>query len=369
MTRRRGNGEGSVFKEPSGRYRIAVSVWVNGKRKQVTRTAWKHADALAILTQMKQENAVNTLSSDRITFGDFLQKWLDDVVAHSRAPTTVSNYRNSCRTHLIPLLGRVKLRELSPLHVQGMLSDMIRSKKGPNAKKAAHRIGRTACSYAVKMGLIQVNPFSRVESPKYTQQEMRPFTLAQCKAMMDDTVGTRLHALLVVALTTGMRQGELHGMQWSKIDWQHGTVRIDQQVVAVDSIVELAPPKTPASIRTVCLPPVAMDALKAHRAILMKEGNAGSPMVFPSPAGKLMRRTNFTRLVWVPFLRRMGIEHRGFHNTRHTYATHALANGIAAVVVARQLGHARASTTQNVYSHAIKEHQTEAVNKIQKLFG
>lgn len=370
--RRRSNGEGSIFQEASGRYRIAISVWVAGKRKQVTRTAWKHADAVAILANLRNEHSAKTLSTSTVTFEDFLHQWLDGDVKQTRELNTAANYRIAVEKRIIPALGKVRIKDLSPLHVQKFVTDMIETGVGRHAQRAAFKAGKTACEYAISLNMIPVNPFKRIKCPRVDKAEMNPFTLFQAKALMEHTAGTRWHALYVLAFTTGMRQGELFGLQWDRIDWAKGTLRVDQalnDLTDEDGDRFLKTPKTKSSMRTVRLTSQAINALRAHQTISMKEGFSGNPLVFLTVTGLPIRRHNFSYLVWKPLLAHLGIEHRGMHNTRHTYATLALGNGADPTVVSRQLGHANVATTFNFYSHAIKDHQIMVVNMVEKLFG
>lgn len=369
MTRRRANGEGSIFKEKSGRYRIAVSVWVDGKRKQVTRTAWKHADAVAILKMLCNDKSNHSLSNDRLTFGVFLTRWLDDVVVHQRSLNTHNSYMRTCNRYLIPRLGSVKLSALSPMQVQSFLGDLQRENAGPSSREAAYRIGKTACSHAVNLGLMRSNPFAKVEKPKYVAETIRPFTLQQARLILSETRGTKFHVVYALAFYCGMRQGEIFGLQWDRLNWADGQIRIDQQLLDVEGRTSLARPKTAGSVRTIEMTSDCQRALKEHQAIMMKLGHASSKLLVVAPKGGHLSRANFTRTVWKPLLEHLAIEYRGLHHARHTYATLALGAGVPIATVAKNLGHSKVTTTLNTYSHAIKSHEIDSVNKIQKLFG
>jgi integrase len=168
-----------------------------------------------------------------------------------------------------------------------------------------------------------------------------------------------------------MRQGELFGLLWEHVDLPGGKLRIVQAAAEVAGKVSIRSPKTANSARVVELPPVAVKALKEHRAILMKEGNAGSDLVFPAPRGGLIPRSTFRHRYWLPILKHknVGAAPRGFHHTRHTYATLALGAGVPVHVVSRVLGHSKASTTLDIYAHVLQAHQTAATEAAQRLFG
>lgn len=378
---RRANGEGSIFKEKTGRYRIAISVWKEGKRKQVTRTAWKHADALAILKEMRREADANSLSSERIDVEAFINRWLDNVIRSHRAPNTASNYELTCKKYLIPRLGSIQLKRLSPLQIESMFADLEREKAGGSARQAIHRIGCSALNHAVSLGLVEVNPFSKIRRPKHEQRKMRPFSLYECNRIIQATerteagdgeepiAGGRYGAFFRLAFTTGMRLGELFGLRWDHINLTDGYLVIDQQLINTRGRSRISRPKTKSANRKISLTQEAVASLLRHKAIMMKCGFAGSQLVFLSPLGKMENFSNFHRRVWKPLLSHLVIEHRGIHNSRHAFATISLEAGIPLPVISRQIGHASPSTTLNTYIHAIESHEKESVKKIGKLFG
>lgn len=372
MARRRANGEGCITKEPSGRYRVIVSIWTGGKRKRITRTAWKHADAVAILAKLRQESSGGALANvARLTVELFLQTWLADVVGQEAAfaANTLDSYRRAVTKHLVPRIGQLKLTDLSPVHVQNMLAAMSRDEVGSRTRQNAFAVLKTAMSNAQDLGLIADNPCRRIKRPAHQQEEIQPFTLDEAKLILKETAGTRWHAMLMLALTAGMRQGELLGLEWEAIDWKAGRIRVTQQAIEISGRKQLSKPKTKASIRTADITPDAVSALRDHRAILLTDGLAAGPLVFPAPEGGLESRGNFRTRVWQPLLLHLAIEPRGFHHTRHTYATLALGAGVPVTTVSKQLGHASVSTTLNIYSHVLDTHKTEATAVVARLFG
>jgi integrase len=370
MARKRANGEGSISKEKSGRYRISVSVKIGNELKRVTRTAWKHADAVAILQTLRAESMVAVYRAPhRIAVGTYLKQWLADSLL-SRSDTTRESYRFACESHIIPRIGGVLLKSLEPIHIQHFTAEMIRDEVGTRTQQNAFTVLRAAIAKAVELKLIARDPFEHAEKPKHEPEPIFPFTLAEAKMLLSSTAGTRLHAMLHMAIGAGIRQGELLGLEWDRIDWQSSRVRIDQQVTEVGGAVRLSKPKTKASIRTVDLTSQSIDALRLHRQLMMVEGFGDSRMVFPgSKNGGIQNRGTFRVWHWNPLLVDLAIEHRGFHHTRHTYATLALGAGIPITVVSKQMGHAKVSTTLDIYSHVLDAHQTAATSILSRLLG
>lgn len=368
MPKRRSNGEGCITKERSGRYRIIVSVVVGGKRIRKTRTAWKMADATAILNQMRSETNLYE-HPHRLTVAKYLEMWIRDTIAGERRDNTDSSYRFAIEKHINPRIGSILLREFGPIHVQTWLAEMSRDEVGSRTRENAFVVLRAAMNHATVLKLITESPCASIAKPKHVTEKMNPFTLEEAKLILSETTGTRFHALLQLAMTAGLRQGELLGLPWNAIDWRNGTVRVEQQAVSSNGKVSLAAPKTESSVRTVEMTAACIDSLQAHKAIMLAEGNAGNELVFPAPEGGIECRGNFRTRFWNSLLVHLELAHRGFHNTRHTYATLALGAGVPITVVSANLGHSKVSTTLDIYAHVLESHNSAATETVARLFG
>lgn len=370
MPRKRANGEGCISREKSGRYRISVSVRRGGETKRVTRTAWKHADAVAILAKLRAEcSSADLADPGKLTVAAFLERWLSDVVKETLSANTYDSYRRAIQKHIAPHVGAIPLAKFGAVHVQSMLATMSRDEVGARTRQNAFAVLKAAMVNAEALRLIRENPCRLIKRPKHEPEEIRPFTLDEARLLIKETTGSRWHAMIVLALTAGIRQGELLGLSWDSIIWKAGKIRIDQQAVEISGKTSLAKPKTKASVRVVDITPAAIEALRSHRTIMLKEGFAGQSLVFSAPEGGIESRGNFRTRVWKPLLVSLAIEPRGFHHTRHTYATLALGAGVPVTTVSKQLGHASVSTTLDIYSHVLDSHKSEATAVVSRLFG
>lgn len=370
MARRRANGEGCIYEQADGKWRVLVSMMVGGKRKRVTRIATRKADAVEMLVRLRQE-AKNSgfQASGRLTVAGYLAKWLDDCVAHESAANTLASYRNAVEKHLVPRIGDILLKDLNSLHVQNVMAAMVNEEIGGATRKNAHVVLKIAMKRALSFGLIPSNPCANIRRPRHSAKEGQPFTLAESKKLIEKTKGTRFHALMILAFTTGMRQGELLGLEWSKIDFARKTVRIDQQSVEISGKITLSKPKTASSIRTIQLTDYAITALREWKAASMRGGMTVSRMVFPNSDGGVQSRGNFRVRFWNPLLESLGLAHRGFHQVRHTCGSLAIGDGVPITVISKQLGHANVTTTMDIYAHAMETHQAESVLKMDRMFG
>jgi integrase len=367
MARKRSNGEGCISQEKSGpskgRYRIVLTWKVGAKVERRSRTAWKMAEATATLAEMKAERDRGTILTGKLTTGQYLDHWLETLECEA---STKENYKLSIDKHIKPTLGGCLLSGINGLVVEVWLKGLV---AGDRTRQNCYVILNSSMSHAAGLRMISFNPCDSVAKPKYTPEEIFPFTVGEAKQILEFTDQTRWNIASVLSLMMGLRIGEILGLEWSKVDFVKRTVLIDQQSAMLGGKVFLKKPKTAYSIRTIDLTDEAINALLDQRSILMKEGNAGSPLVLPSVRGLLLSRTNAASQWWKPMLSHLQIEHRGIHHARHTFATHALLNGVPAVVVCKTMGHSRPSITLDIYGHLLREAENRAVETVAKLFG
>lgn len=367
MAKKRGNGEGCISKESTGkykgRYRIVLTWTAGGKRIRKSKTAWKHADAVATLDKLKAERDSGVVKVKSLTVGRYLDHWakLQDV-----ADTTREWYRTQIDTHIKPGIGEFAFAEVDSFTIEKWWTEF---KAGDRTREAVFTILAAAFDMAVETHKIVRSPFIGVTKPKYEPEEIWPFTIEESKLILTTTKGTREHVIATLALMTGMRIGEILGLEWSRVDLKGCSLKIDQQAAIVDGVVTIKKPKSKASNREIVLTPELVAMIKEHRAILLREGALKSSFVYPDAAGEACNRNAVRTQWWNPLLASLGIEHRGIHHARHTFATHALQSGVDVLVVSKTLGHEKASTTWDTYGHVIKGTENRAVQTVARLFA
>ena len=299
--------------------------------------------------------------------GVFLVEWLGRF-APVWSENTESIYRLTIEKHIVPLIGDVPIGELDELRIRQMLATLLKNEVGDRTRKNAYQVLRTAMRQAIEDGILATNPCQNVKSPRSRRYAIRPFSLEEASRLMTETAGTRLHAYLVLSITVGARQGELLGLQRKDIDLAAGTMRIERQLTQVRGKMYTRKPKTEAGVRVVHLPEVAVEALREHYRILLRDGLAGSQLLFPAAGGGPQYANNFRRRQWNPLLKRLGLDHRGVHHLRHTFATLALGAGTPGHIVAQIVGHSRASTTTDIYGHVLTDQKLKAAETVNSLF-
>jgi integrase len=304
----------------------------------------------------------------------FLKKWLEQVCRLTRKPNTYKTYRSAARAHIIPSLGHIKLQKLTIERLQTFFAEKQEHLK-PATLASIRKALKSALNDAVKQGLVARNVAAFVSLPYIERYEGLVLTEQQARRLLDVARGSRLDVLLLVALTTGMRQGELLALRWSDIDFKTGVLQVHHNVAYVNGMgfVE-SEPKTKAGRRKVILPGVVIEALRRHlerqaeKQCEMGERWHNLGLVFPTVHGGFLYANN----VWASFkrlLKRAGLPDVRFHDLRHSVATILFAAGVDLKVISELLGHSSIAVTSDVYARLLPDKQREVVNKMNDLFG
>jgi integrase len=368
MGRKRANGEGTIYRLPNGKWKAVVcdARAKDGKLVRRSRTADSHAGARAKLDELRDEPSGDSRS---LTVAAYLNRWLDDSVKPNLADNTYRNYKQQCDTHIIPRLGTLKLCKLSALHVQRFVADMLRDAVPPATRVYVFRVLRNALTRADRLDLIAANPCGKVDPPRHRRKEIKPFTSAEVKMILAAVEKQPLYGFYLLAFSTGMRQGELCGLWWEDIDEQKGILRVRRQLVYGTGPGKFAEPKTKHSLRTIELSESCQAALTARKRWAMKNGFASNKLVFCNSIGTPVNPRTFSRNTWGPLLKRLGLEHRGFHHARHSYASLSLSDGVPINIVSGILGHANSSITLTLYAHAMPSMQKLSTDSMSRLIG
>ncbi|MBT9260205.1 MAG: site-specific integrase [Clostridiales bacterium] len=227
-----------------------------------------------------------------------------------------------------------------------------------NTVRIIHAILHKALAQGVKWGLSARNPAEAVDRPRIQRREMPTLSAAEVHAFLAAAKEDRLYALYVLAITTGMRQGELLGLRWGDVDLKAGRLYVRRQLVWLRNVEPtLSEPKTAKGRRTVELPGLAVEALRQHRKQQAKERLLAGPawrdqdLVFTTQLGTPIHPSNLRTRSFQPLLKKAGLPLIRFHDLRHTHASLLLAAGVHPKLVQERLGHATVGITLDVYSH------------------
>lgn len=373
---KRGNGEGSIKQRAGGRWEARISL-ENGGRKSLYGTTRAQVASKLAAALRDRDRGLPILGDERQTVGQFLTQWLADVKAQLR-PSSHRRYSDYVRVHLVPTLGKVSLAKLTPQHLQALYSRKLADGLSPTTVHGTHRMLHRALVDAERLGLVQRNVSEHVRPPRPNTKEMQTLTEEQAAAFLAVARQhqERFSVLYVLALQTGMRQGELLGLRWTDVDLERRTLTVRMAAQEAGHGYILAEPKTRGSRRTIGLTVGASADLRAHRVRQAAERLAIGPawgnhdLVFPNQIGGLMNPRNLARRSFLQVLWRAGLPVTlHFHCLRHTAATTLLSRGVNVKVVSEMLGHADISITLRIYAHVLPHMQQSAVDVMQQVYG
>ena len=367
----RANGDGDVFprKNNAGKitsYRGAYvgpdgkRRYVSGKTKEVARRALREARA--------NSDQGLLFDADNLKVGEYLDRWLADSVSDTVKATTFERYEQITRLHLKPALGRVKLKALTPAHVRGLYREKLEAGSSARTVRYIHTTLHKALKQAVMDGLIPRNATEAVKPPQPTREEMHPLTPEEAKLLLQvahDT-GGRLEALYVLAIHTGLRQGELLGLKWDDVGLDEGSLQVRRTLSITKSGPVFTSPKTTGSRRSVKLTQRAIEALRSHLDRQLAEiDRVGSlwresGLIFASETGEPLDRRTVTNMKFKPLLKRAGLPPVRFHDLRHTCATLLLTRNVNPKIVSEMLGHSTIAITLDTYSHVLPNMRDQA---------
>ena len=365
---RRGHNEGSIYKRPDGRWVAQLTV-EPGKRKSFY--AATRQEAQRLLTKALRDRELGLApGEDRQTVAQYLTAWLETVRPPKLVHETWVRYRHDVETHLIPALGRTRLTRLTAQQVQ-LCYARLTSADGAGLSSTsalhAHHVLHRALESAFRLGIVPRNVAAMVERPRKRHVDIHPLTREQAKAYLSAAEGERLAALFVLALSTGMRLGELLALRWNDLDLAAQRVSVNATLKWRDATFVLAAPKSKYSRRQIALTAHTAEALRRHLVAQRVERLAAGPewqggvwgLVFANEIGQPLMEGHVRRQHWA-LCRAALVPRVRLHDLRHTAATLLLGQRVNPKVVSEMLGHSSVSITLDIYSHVLPDMQQDA---------
>ncbi len=362
---RRGRGEHSVFQREDGRWVACINLGrgPDGKRRRV----YHYAATKALVLDKLRAAAPTAVTYDarKLTLRQHLDQWHESGKA-TRAESTSRLYEGLIRLHIGPRIGHVRLVEVAPAHLANLQAQLERDGLSPRRREQVHVLLHVALAQTVKWGQLLRNPLDSVDRPRAPRKPIKTWTREQSMAFLAAVAGDRLEALYVLALTTGMRRGELLGLQWSDLDLDRGNISVRRSVGLNGGKVVIGETKTGRG-RRIALSTLALSALKK----IKRTGQ----WIFATRVGTPFSPRNVTRHFF-DVIEKLGeadppvnLPRIRFHDLRHTSATLLLESGTHPKIVQERLGHASIRITLDTYAHATPTMQTEAAERMDAILG
>lgn len=324
-----------------------------------------------------------------MTFSSFVDEWREKYARSELGYKTLENYLIQINNRLIPEFGHLRMDQIKPLHIvtflkelqeEGNRQDGVDGKLSSATIQYIHRVLKNILKRAVVWKVIKTSPMEGIKKPKVDQVEMGVYdeTEAHMLLLALETEPLMWRVMIKLALTTGLRRGELLGLEWKHIELGDGfgTIDVCQSLNHVKDIGYLIKePKTKKSIRKVSIPSSLIPELRTLKKQsnkariqaeeLWKEGQHF--FVFSATNGKPLYPAMVNKW-WPSFIERHNLKYIRFHDLRYTSATLLINKGGHAKIISERLGHSNISTTMNVYGHTLRSADQEAAKHFNSLF-
>ena len=375
MARKRANGEGTIRKRPNGKWEARYSI--NGKRYSIygnsqTEVRKKLTEATSTIDHG------DYLEDSDMTVGQWLLIWHRDFLGNVKSSTS-ANYDMIIRRHINPTLGNVKLSELKTIMIQRLYNMKRECGLNPKTIKNIHCCLHKALDIALRLEYISKNPSSNCILPRIEQTEIHPLDTPDLSKLLQVLKGHEHEALILTAIFTGLRSGELLGLTWDCVDFENGLIRVTKQLAQPrkkGEKVHFASLKNDKP-RTITPAPTVLQILKKHKLEQNMQRLAAGPawddggfpnLVFTHPDGSHLSQASVWKILQ-KVLKAAGLEAHRFHDLRHTYVVNAFRAGDDVKTVQQNAGHYSAAFTLDRYAHVTATMKKESANRMEQFIA
>ncbi len=309
-----------------------------------------------------------------IFFRDFIKIWLRDYAKGHTKESTFRSYESMCENKIIPALGDIRLIKIHPGTIQSFISRISNGSKRKTANNFLVLL-KTIFKYAEIWGYNRINPTRFIKKEKEDTREMDNLNPEEIQLLLNHSEEP-YRTMFLTAIMTGMRRGELFGLQWGDIDWNRNMISVkrglfwlihDEKEAKDKARWRFVSPKSKRSIRSIDMSPTLSKALQIHR---IKCPVSPFDLVFCNKNGNPIDPDNMVHREFHPTLVRAGLRKIRFHDLRHTYASLLLAQNENLKFIQSQLGHASIQTTIDRYSHLMPNHNVGVGSRLdENIFG
>lgn len=379
--KRRPKGDGSVQQLAPNKFKIAITIGRDNQGKQVRKsfTGKTQGEVIKKLNEFKTEQVQGTLvRTDNIKLSEFIKRWLETKEGQTKK-TTYESYVYTCDQHIIPTLGKLKVQKITTASLNDYIKSKLKGGLSPASITRQRAILHNILDLAVKEGIVPRNVAEHCMTIKLEREETKTLSpeditnlLNVAKDIYERDKGKgnkfyQIYHIVLIALATGARRGEILALRWSNIDLEKNTIAIKENLVEVKGGILIETPKTKTSRRVIAIDPKVLEQLdelrEVNRILYEKKFDSDEPgYVFYTRYGNPITPSNMSR-AWRDLIAETGMEGIRFHDLRHTHATLLVASGTNIKTVSSRIGHNDTRITLDLYSHALPEKDREAAEK------
>lgn len=379
----------SIEKRGTNSWRLMVYAGkdVHGKyirrTKTVTCRTKKEAELELAKFQIEVE-AGEYIAPEKMTVEAFIGEWREKYAVKELEAKTLDIYLRIIKKRIVPYLGHMRLDQVKPLHILSLMNELNKPGSRQDGKdgvlasgsvQVIYRVLKNIFKRAVEWRVIKSNPVADVKKPKVTYKESEVYNEEEANllfALLQDQA-SHWRMMITLALTTGLRRGELVGLEWKHVDLENGILHVRQSITSsIDGVPVIKEPKTKKSIRKVALSDSVLEELRAYYKESKEQWDSLGEMglckqddhffVFFNKDGNAFYPES-PYLWFRGFQKKHNLRYIRFHDLRHTSATLLINQGVHAKIISERLGHANITTTMNIYGHVLQHADKEAANK------
>jgi integrase len=329
------------------------------------------------------------IDPSKMTFAAFAEEWREKHAKKGLSPNTLETYTLHLNNRLIPAFGHLRLDQIKPMQIVNFMHSLEQdgSRADGNGGKLSsgtieyiYRVLKNIFNRAVDWKIIKANPMEAMKKPKVETKEVNVYDPDEAIALFTalESEPLRWRVMISLALTTGLRRGELLGLEWNNVKFEDDqcTISVKQTLAFLkDGGFTVKDPKTKGSKREVSVPPSLIADLKALKLQAGKnrlgsgdlwEGGDRFFLFSAWESGKPLNPSS-VKTWWTRFIKRNKLKYITFHSLRHTSATLLINEGVHAKIISERLGHSNIMTTMNIYGHVLRKADQEAANKFDNI--
>lgn len=371
------SSRGSIQKRGKN-YRIVISCGNDletGKRIQKTFTvSGTKKDAEKYMTEKLREYDTGILCANKdMYFADYLDYWFSQHCEINCKATTCQGYKQKINHDIKPFLGKIKLQQLTPIHLQQFYATKLKDGLSKKTVKQLHAIIHSALKQAMKWQLVALNVANNVEAPKPLSYTPTILNKSDVLCLINNAKDSSIYVPIMLAIFTGMRRGEICGLKWNNVDLENGTITVVQALYNIKGVgLSFDTPKSSKSIRKISISTTLIKILKEEylkQQLLQKKlgcmyeknnlvcCNENGSKINPDSLNPKFHRV----------LKNLNLPCIRFHDLRHSHASLLLEQGSQLKVISDRLGHSTISITADIYTHVNDCTNKETADKFENM--